>query len=242
MGTIRLLWRRERPLPARPGRRPSITVDAVVEAGIEEADARGLHEMSLRRVAGRLGVGVMTLYGHVENKAQLIDLMVDQCRLEMAWAPLSGSWRDRLEQVADENLTLLTQHPWLADVETERAVLGPGTLGKYERELAAVEPLPFDDAARDQALALVLTFVRSSARALAAARTERIQETPEQWWAREGAELSRLGIEERFPLASRVGQAAGAATNAAADARAAHAFGLTVLLDGLAAGEAQTDT
>jgi AcrR family transcriptional regulator len=242
MGTVQLLWRHERPLPPRPGRRPTITVDAVVAAGIREADEHGLHDISLRRVAEQLGVGVMTLYGHVAHKAQLLDLMVDQCRLDMEWQPLSGPWRARVEQVADENLALLARHPWLADVETERAVLGPGTLGKYERELAAVDPLPLDDAAKDQALALVLTFVRSSARALEAARAERREETPEQWWAREGAELAALGIEERFPRASRVGEAAGAATNAAADAHAAHVFGLAVLLDGLASWRRATDT
>lgn len=233
MGSVHLLWRHERPQPARPGRRPRIGVDDVVAAGIREADAHGLHDVSLRRVAQRLGVGVMTLYGHVDDKATLLELMVDQCRLDMAWSPLAGSPRAMLEQVAQENLALFAAHPWLAHVETERAVLGPGTLGKYERELAAVEPLPLDDAARDQALALVLTFVRSSARALEAAAGERAQESPEQWWAREGAELAALGVEERYPRASRVGRAAGEAMDAAADARAAHRFGLDVLLDGL---------
>lgn len=234
MDTVRLLWRHERPPPPRPGRRPSISVDQVVEAGIREADEGGLAELSVRKVAERLGVGAMTLYGHVENKAQLLALMVDECRLRMKSAPLSGSWRERLAQVAAENLALLEQHPWLAHVETERAVLGPGTLGKYERELGAVDPLPLPDAGKDQALALVLDFVRSSARALEAARAERTDETPEQWWEREGAKLASLGIEERFPLASRIGSATGAATGAAADARAAHAFGIAVILDGLA--------
>ena len=240
MSTVQLLWRRERPLPTRPGRPATITVDAVVDAGIDEADARGLAGFSLRRVAERLGVGVMTLYGHVESKAQLVELMVDQCRLQMTSSSPSGTCREMLTQVAAENLALLERHPWLAHVETERAVLGPGTLGKYERELAAVEPLPISDAAKDQALALVLNFVRSSARALEAARAERRDETPEQWWAREGAELAALGVEERFPLASRVGQAAGESTNAAADARAAHAFGLEVLLTGLAGLDARS--
>ena len=94
MGTVRLLWRRERPLPPRPGRRPTLTVDAVVDAGIREADDRGLHDVSLRRVAEHLGVGVMTLYGHVANKAQLLDLMVDQCRLDMEWALTSPEQPD----------------------------------------------------------------------------------------------------------------------------------------------------
>lgn len=230
---MQLLWRHERPQPRRPGRPPATGVDEVVDAGIGAADEQGLGDLSLRRVAERLGVGVMTLYGHVENKAQLLELMVDACRLRMESEPLSGSWREMLAQVATENLALLEQHPWLAHVETERAVLGPGTLGKYERELAAVEPLPLTDAGKDQALALILNFVRSSARALEAARTERTEETPEQWWEREGAELAALHMEDRFPLGSRIGSAAGAATSAAADARAAHTFGIDVLLDGL---------
>lgn len=233
ISTIQLLWRHEQPQPRRPGRPPSITVDQVVDAGVRVADEKTLVGLSLRGVAERLGVSVMTLYGHVENKAQLLELMVDQCRLRMPAESLSGTWRRMLEQIAAENLALLEQHPWLAYVETERAVLGPGTLGKYERELAAVEPLPIGDADKDQALALVLSFVSSSARALARARAERAEESPGQWWQREGAELASLRIEKRFPLGSRVGSAAGSATGAAADAHAAYTFGLSVILDGL---------
>ncbi|MGC5627523.1 TetR/AcrR family transcriptional regulator [Georgenia sp. Z1344] len=235
MHTIDLLWRGERPLPARPGRRPRIGVDDVVAAGVAEADERGLDGLSVRGVAGRLGVGVMTLYGHVTDRAQLVELMVDDCRARHARRPLAGSWRDMLEQVAAENLALMTEHPWLAHVETERAVLGPGTLGAYEHELAALEPLGLDDVARDRALALVLGHVRGAARAMAAARVENAEESTAQWWEREGARLAELGVEERFPLASRVGAAAGEAQGAAADARSAYEFGLAVILDGLAA-------
>ncbi|WP_328825290.1 TetR/AcrR family transcriptional regulator [Tomitella gaofuii] len=233
VSTIALLWRHERPLPPRPGRPPTITVDRIVDAGIAEADAEGLSGLSLRGVAQRLGVGTMTLYGHVEGRAQLLELMVDQCRRRMAFRPPTGDPRRMLEQVAAENRTLLAQHPWLAAVETERAVLGPGTLGKYERELAAVEPLPLSDVDKDQALALVLGFVAYSARAAASARAERAQEPPDQWWRREGAELAKLGVAERFPLGDRIGSAVGAASGAAAGADAAYVFGLAVILDGV---------
>lgn len=231
--TIALLWRAERPLPRRGGRPARIGVDDVVEAAIAIADADGLVELSFRRVAERLGVGVMTLYGHVESRAQLVELMIDECHRTMSWSAVDGTWRERLTRVLDDNLALYAAHPWLAEIESERAVLGPGTLAKYERELGAVADLPADDVTRDRALALVLAFARSSARAIRAAEVERAAETPADWWAREGAELAALGIDERYPLAARIGRAAGEAAGAASDARAAAAFGLRVLLDGL---------
>ncbi len=120
-------------------------------------------------------------------------------------------------------------------VESERAILGPGTLAKYERELAAVEPLSLPDATKDAALTLVLDFVRSSARSIDHARREREQQTPEQWWEHQGARFAGLGVAERYPLASRVGTATGETHGAANDAQAAYVFGLEVILEGIEA-------
>ncbi len=231
--TIRLLWRDELPTPGQVGRPRKVTLDAVVEAGIRIADRMCTSEFGLRAVADELGVGTMTLYSYVATKEQLLELMVDRCRATMRAQPPRGSWRDGLAQVARDNLALLRDHPWLAHLESERAILGPGTLAKYERELAAVEPLRLDDVAKDAALALVIDFVRASSRAMEAAERERADESPEQWWAREGQLLASLGVEQRFPLASRVGSAAGAEARAAHDAHRAYEFGLAVVLDGI---------
>ncbi len=233
MDTVDLLWRNDLPPPQRRGRPPKLTTDDVVAAAIAVANRNGL-SFTLRDVAEALSTPVMSLYSYVEGREQLVALMVDQCRLEMEHTELSGDWAQQLTAVAADNLRLFGAHPWLADVESERAILGPGTLTKYERELAAVQSLPLPDAERDAALTLVLDFVRSSARALAHARAERAQETPELWWDREGAKLARVGVDVRFPLASRIGTAAGQAQNAANDADAAYTFGLSVILAGLA--------
>lgn len=234
MGTIDLLWRHEKPLPTRRGRPPRFTADQVVVAAIAVADRLGL-SFTLRDVAAALDVPVMTLYSYVRSREQLLELMADQCRSEMDVTEQSGDWRSRLTTVVADNMRLFERHPWLAEIESERAVLGPGTLAKYDRELAAVDALPLGDADKDAALALVLDFARSCARALAHARQEREQETPHQWWDREGAKLAALGIVDRYPLASRIGSAAGQAQGAARDADAALAFGLDVLLNGLSA-------
>ncbi|WP_127792554.1 TetR/AcrR family transcriptional regulator [Agromyces sp. LHK192] len=236
-GTVQLLWRHELPTPPKLGRPRKITLDAVIEAGVRIADELGTPDFALRAVADALEVGTMTLYSYVSTKEQLLELMVDRCRETMAFTPgeTGGdrAWRESLALVAADNLALLARHPWMAHLESERAVLGPGTLAKYERELQAVESLRLDDPGKDAALALVLDFVRASARALAAASVERAVETPEQWWAREGELLAALGVEARFPLASRIGAAAGATANAAHDARRAYEFGLAVILDGI---------
>lgn len=242
MGTVRLLWRHERPEPARRGRPPKSTVDDVVRAGIAVADRTGTLAFGLREVAGEIGVAVRSLYSYVSGRDELLQLMIDDCRRTMDAAPLSGPWRTRLRQVAEENLRLFRRHPWLVEVESEREILGPGTLAKYERELGAVEPLRISDVEKDAALGLVLDFVRASARAMIHAERERAEETPEAWWAREGADLAALGIAERFPLAQRIGTAAGEHQGAARDAGHAHRFGLEVVLDGIDARQASAGT
>src|SRR5688572_27806436 len=73
--TLALLWRRaER---GTRGPRPKLSVDAVVDAAIALADEAGLQAVSMRTLAGRLGVSAMTLYTYVPGKAELLDLMLD---------------------------------------------------------------------------------------------------------------------------------------------------------------------
>ncbi len=233
METVQLLWRDHLPTAPRRGRPARVTVDDIVAGAIRLADRSRSLDFPLRELADSLGVSVMALYSHVADKDQLQELMVDAAHATMAAAPSRGSWQQRLRQVATENRILLHAHPWLAEWESERAVLGPGTLAKYDRELAAVEPLPLADEAKDAALTLVLDFVRADARARVAAEGERAVESPEDWWQREGALLAELGIGERFPLASRIGTAAGQASGAARDVEHAFTFGLAVILDGI---------
>lgn len=59
--------------------------------------------------------------------------------------------------------------------------------------------------------------------------------TDEQWWAANAGLLSQVLDEDAYPLAVRVGSAAGAAQGSAHDPERAYRFGLQRLLDGLAA-------
>lgn len=90
---------------------------------------------------------------------------------------------------------------------------------------------------RDAALTFVLAFAAANARDVLAVRhlLRTSRRSDEQWWAEVGPLLDRVIDAERYPLAVRVGAAAGAAQGSAYDPEEAYRFGLQRVLDGLAA-------
>src|SRR5215213_8438643 len=117
--SLALLWRTQE-RGARTGRL-DLSIDRIVRAAVEIADADGMAALSMRRVAERLGVGTMSLYTYVPGKAELIDLMLDTVYGETAKPDtVPGGWRGRLEQVARENWELYRRHRWMLLVGTTR--------------------------------------------------------------------------------------------------------------------------
>ena len=234
--TLALLWR----IDERPRRGPQrgLDLDAIVAAATAIADREGLDAVTMRRLAKDLGVSAMTLYTYVPGKDELLDLMLDTVYGRMRRGETTGlPWRARVTAVAEENRALFTEHPWAASVSTSRPPLGPGQMAKYEHELGALDGLGLADVELDAALAHLLAFVRSHARdaadALAAQRESRMDD--EQWWAANAPVLARVLDETAYPLAARVGTAAGRAQGGAWNADHAWTFGLDLVLDGLAA-------
>ncbi|MFJ2213247.1 TetR/AcrR family transcriptional regulator [Streptomyces sp. NPDC101062] len=235
--TLELLWREPGHGGPRRGPKQGLTVDGVVEAAVELADSGGLDALTMRSVAQRLGVTPMTLYTYVPGKAELLDLMLDAAYLRMPRTDQQGTpWRTRVEAVARENRDLYRRHPWVATLPTTRPALGPGLMAKYEHELAAFDGLGLDDVEMDAALTFLLGFVHSVARAdldtQATARDSALSDA--QWWAANAPLLARVFDPARFPLAARVGSAAGATHQGMYSPEHAFDFGLRRVLDGLA--------
>jgi AcrR family transcriptional regulator len=234
--TLQLLWRDPAAVP-RHGPRPGLSVDAVVDAATELADAQSLDAVTMRRVAQALGVVPMTLYTYVRGKAELLDLMLDAAYARMPRTDTAGQpWRQRLVAVAAENRALFEAHPWAAAISTIRPPLGPGQMAKYEHELSAFGGLGLDDVTVDDCLTYLLSFVQAGARAAADARDIQDGSAMDdgQWWAANAPLLARIFDEHAYPTAARVGAAAGAAHGSAYNPGHAYDFGLQRVLDGLA--------
>lgn len=234
--TLDLLWRDSASAPRR-GPQQGLSIDAVVAAATELADFSGLEAVTMRRAAQALGVAPMTLYTYVPGKTELLDLMLDTAYARMPRRDTSGQpWRQRLTAVAEDNRALFEAHPWAAAVSTSRPPLGPGLMAKYEHELSALDDLGLDDVEMDSCLSHLLMFVQACARAAADADAAEQDSAmnDEQWWAANAPLLARVFDERAYPLAARVGAAAGAAHGSVFDPDHAYDFGLRRLLDGLA--------
>jgi AcrR family transcriptional regulator len=229
---IRLLWRAELP-PASPRGRPArISVDDVVAAAIAIADDDGLASLTMRAVAGRLGSSPMALYAHVPDKTALLALMSDQVLARMPHDDYDriADQRERLVRLAADNRAVHLAHRWLASLGPDLTPVGPGAVGKYERELRAVEPLGLSPVETDACLTLLVDFARASAAA------EHAAAAPEPgWWEAAAPVLAEHVTAERFPLAARIGAAAGEHLGAARDDEHAFRFGLARILDGIEA-------
>ena len=230
---VDLLWRDhpDAPAPSRRGPRAKLLTDDVVRAALALADADGLDAVRVRDLAARLGVSPMSVYTYVNTREDLLVLVADAA-LGTAARPAYGraGWRTRVTRVAAANRELLRARPWLLGITDERAAVGPGTIAKYDHELHAFDGTGLDDVARDAALTFLLDFVRAS---VASDRRGVPGSGPAEFWREAGPRLGVYVAPADFPLASRVGAAAGRRMRASYSPSHAYDFGLRRVLAGL---------
>jgi AcrR family transcriptional regulator len=101
-----------------------LDVEVVVDTALGLADDLGLDSVSLRRIAGRLGVTPMALYRYVDSKESLLDALAERLYAELELPDGSGDWWDGLMRLAHSTRRLLLAHPWAAPL-FGRPLAGP---------------------------------------------------------------------------------------------------------------------
>jgi AcrR family transcriptional regulator len=233
--TIDLLWGVHR---RRRGPRPSLSGEQVVRTAIGIADQDGLGGLSMRRLAGELGITAMSLYGYVPSKAELLDVMADRTYAEITLRDSQAMpWREMLAALAEQHWDLLLAHPWLLQIATSRPLLGPGMTSFYDAELAAVDGLGLADVDMDLIVSLLDDYVRGAAQGAVEASQAQAHTgvSDQQWWQTYRPLLADVLDPARYPTALRVGAAAGAEYGAAHDPVRSFKFGLQRIVDGIEA-------
>lgn len=193
--------------PPDRGPQQGLTVDAIARAGVAIADEGGLDALAMRRVAERLGVGTMSLYTYVPGKAELLDAMLDLVYGE-AEGPTTHpeGWRAALEAHARTDWELYLRHPWVVHVTSQRPVLGPNELDRYERALARVDGLGLTGREMAATAALVGGYVAGVARQVADIRAapDRTGLTDDEWWGARSTVLDEIWDADRWPVSTRI--------------------------------------
>ena len=233
--SIALLW--GVPGPGRRGPKPSRSVEEVVSAAVALADAEGLAARSKRRVAEALRLSPKALYTYVPSKAELVDLMVDRVAVEISEpGPGLTGWREKVEHLARQRWSMAQHHPWLLQVGVHRPPLGPNIQAKIETTLQALDGHGLTEFEMTHFAALILNYVRGSARAALDAKDVERESgiTDEQWWALNAELLEGLMEPALYPTTTRVGAAYKAAAQSDIDPVSDFEFGLQRVLDGIA--------
>ena len=182
---------------------PALSRAEIVDAAIAIADAEGSGAISMRRIAQVLKAGTMSLYWHVANKEQLLDLMLDALIGEIEVHEPTGDWRADLRTQARNERAMLLRHAWVMDFIGGRPPLGPNTLLHMDRHLGVLDGLGLDIATAMSVLGTVQTYVMGSAlREMQEARVQRDEEradvTEEAWEPMRDAWRNRLDADGRF--------------------------------------------
>ncbi|EYR62109.1 AcrR family transcriptional regulator [Actinotalea ferrariae CF5-4] len=114
----------------------------VVEA-VRLADREGVDGLSMRRLAGELGAGAMSLYHYVANKEELLDAMIDVVFAEIELPPEDTDWQSAMRRRAVSARQVLARHPWAISLMESRTSPGPAHLRHREAVTACLRRAGF---------------------------------------------------------------------------------------------------
>jgi AcrR family transcriptional regulator len=190
------VWTKPRKEPGSP----ALHRQRIISAAIDLLDEEGLDALSMRRLGTRLGAAATSLYRHVANKDELVELVVDEVygELEVPDADDPAGWRAHAGESAHRIRSMVLRHPWIAAVlgQAGLAYLGPNVMSLSERLMAHFAAAGFQPVEANRAMSTMLAYVlgRASTEAAWLAAIARSGKSERDW------------VEELWPAAERAAQ------------------------------------
>ncbi|MDO3648059.1 TetR/AcrR family transcriptional regulator [Nocardia mangyaensis] len=151
--------------PDERGDQPPLSREQIVVEAVRLLDEEGFDALSMRKLGARLGAGATSLYTHVANKDELLELVVDQVIGEIPVPePEARRWRAVMhEQAAGVRATMLA-HPWITVVLSNAALvyLGPNMMRLTDSMIAILEVADFSAEVVDIAADAIFQFIVGS--------------------------------------------------------------------------------
>ncbi|MFI6154663.1 TetR/AcrR family transcriptional regulator C-terminal domain-containing protein [Kitasatospora sp. NPDC051170] len=147
-------------MPENDHATPALTRDALAQAALRVLERDGLAGLSMRKVAAEVGVKAASLYWHVRNKEELLDLLNDAILAKADPPPREGGWREQLAEYCHRYRRLLLDNRDAAKVISGRLVPGPSMFDLMEDKLDRLRSAGFSDSDTAMATYLMSSFVQ----------------------------------------------------------------------------------
>jgi AcrR family transcriptional regulator len=149
--------------PRRGRERPSLSREQIVAEAVQLLDAEGIDALSMRRLGSRLDAGATSLYRHVANRDELIELVVDEVYGEIRVPVIkkAAEWRTASIVCAQSVRSIILRHPWMVGLlgQVGLSYLGPNVMRLNNEMLALFETAGFELTEADQALGTLMAYV-----------------------------------------------------------------------------------
>jgi TetR/AcrR family transcriptional regulator, tetracycline repressor protein len=138
---------------------PEISRTQIVEAALELLDRDGLAGVTTRRIADRLGIRSASLYWHIHDREELLDLLSERIVASARFPDPSAGWRKQVESLMEEFLRCLLEHRDGARVVAGRPPMGRVRLRGAEMLLRALTDAGLSDQQAIDAGLVLTTYV-----------------------------------------------------------------------------------
>lgn len=137
---------------------PALSRDTVVDAALRLVDTQGFDALTMRSLAGELGVVPMALYRHVDDKRDLVDAVLDRAMARVPLPAVDSPWRDGMTLLARSVRTTLLDHPGMVAPLLAEPRIGFNALSVRERSIAVLRGNGFRGDVAERVTSLVLTY------------------------------------------------------------------------------------
>jgi TetR/AcrR family transcriptional regulator, tetracycline repressor protein len=133
--------------------------DEVLQAALGLLDEVGLDDLTVRRLADRLGVAPSALYRHFPSKAALVDAMVEAVAASGDGPEPQGPWDERVRALAGAARAGMLAHRDGARLMATFATPGPAAVAAFERFTRVLQDAGLDAGAAAVAVDTVVCYV-----------------------------------------------------------------------------------
>lgn len=143
--------------------RGHLTLEEIVDAAAALVAAEGFEALSMRRLAGSLGVGAMTLYGYVRTKEELLGELANRILAGVQLPPERVAWQEQITRVLRSVRQVFLEHPEVIPIVANQRIDGRAAYRGAEVVFDALERAGLDDRATISVFDALVSFTIGSA-------------------------------------------------------------------------------